>query len=76
MAAAGFWVNNTLKRFLIVTRCLENLSSGEKRAANNKANNRDGEEVFFFCVRIVGKVEKKKITCTTKFVFDVLGYKF
>jgi hypothetical protein len=32
MGLAGSWVGRMPKRFLMVTRCLENLSSGEKRA--------------------------------------------
>jgi len=36
---SGNCVNNTLYRFLIVTRCLENLSSGEKRAVQSTKKN-------------------------------------
>lgn len=36
ISVAGFCVSSSPKRFLIVTRCRENLSSGEKRAAHNR----------------------------------------
>lgn len=35
-SSIGFWVSNNPNRFLMVTRCRENLSSGEKRAARHK----------------------------------------
>ena len=44
----GSWVNRTLKRFLIITRCRENLSSGEKRAMS-KALTHSGRIKSIWC---------------------------